>query len=551
MKNLKHNISRIVFLALSVALALAVQSCSSDLLDDGEGDLLGTSLVLRVFATDIVDESRAMTPGIEKLHSLRIVLVDGEGKVEHNYCTTFSFPEEQHLYHFALKPGKKRIYLIANEESVEDLTTGIPLSEILSGVGEGTSGFEHTINAVVFHPNYQKAIPMSAVYDLEVERGRNERSFYLVKAATKFTFNFENIRAEDVKVKKIAISKTADNSYLMPHVGESDLYQKAQDGTRMWWIDWLHDVCEITTANPSNLSNAQINSRLGWIKNYSVPQEAKMSDYVIDFGEVPLTVPAAVVNGDNITAGVKRDVGPFYSTESFFNPSAEGEQAYTVSFEIEGVDHVLTVPLTELKTLFRNTHVITDVLISHTGDVLKIDCVVDVQPFSSVELRPDFGLERDEENEIVDRDKDGYLTDGEGNYVDAYGNPATKSVDAYGNVDFRDSEGYSLNKDGYPIDSEGEPGYRDETDKRVRNHAGYIMDKNGNLIDAQGNYAYHDKNITDRYVVRDRSGYIIDYEGNLIDKDGNPCERRNDGKVYRIEDGKLVDKDGNVEEQIG
>lgn len=183
----------------------------------------------------------------------------------------------------------------------------------------------------------------------------------------------------------------------------------------------------------------------------------------------------------------------------------------------------------------------------HGDAELKI--TVDVQPYASVELDPDFGLERDEEGDLVNRDKYGYLTDADGNHVDAYGNPATLIMVDGKPVRFVDFEGYTLNKDGFPLDADGTAGYRDEESgyKVVRNYVGYIMDSSGLLIDADGNRATRDESITDRYVVRNHAGYIIDYEGHLIDCDGMPAVHDTsitDRYVVRDYDGYLLDRDG-------
>lgn len=56
---------------------------------------------------------------------------------------------------------------------------------------------------------------MSSKYDIEVEKGENEASFYLVRSLVKFTFNFINKRTDDVQINSIAINKIADEGFLM------------------------------------------------------------------------------------------------------------------------------------------------------------------------------------------------------------------------------------------------------------------------------------------------------------------------------------------------
>lgn len=538
---------------MAVLLAMAAVSCSGigeGVISEDQAD--NPVLVLSVDAADIARESRTPAPDAEKMHSLRIVMLDAGGNVEHNFHIGFDYGSELYNHHVAVTPGHKKIFLIANEESVTDAATGQPLADLLDGFATGSAGFEEMVNGVVFVPDPTLPVVMTATYDIELAKGRNECELHLVKSVAKFTFNFENIRPDDVSIRKIVISSTADRAYLMAHVGDTDLFKTTPDGNRVWWIDWLRDVAEQTEDQPRNPANSQLNGLLGWIRDYSIPDDCVTRQLVIDFSrENSLTVPACTTaSTGSAIPGYKAGVGPYYTPESRCMPAGASplsDQTYTVSFDIDGAGGILTRQLPEVKALFRNTHVIVDVLLSKNLKDLQIICTVDIQPYSSVELRPDFGLERDNTGALLNRDSFGYLTDDKGNHVDAYGNPAVLEYDSDGKpTRFTDFEGYMLNKDGYPIDSDGEAGYRDETDHRVRNHMGYIMDRNGNLTDCNGDPAYHDPDETEYYIVRDKYGYIINYEGYLVDRHGNPAWRDTDGTVRRESDNKIVDKNGNV-----
>lgn len=512
--------------ACLVAGAMAT-SCRNDILEEpltpeATGDQ--TLLWISVNPADLVAGARAGVD-VEGMYSLRIVLTDANGIVEHNHHADFLGGAEEYTYFFAASPGDKKIYLIANEESVTDMATSRPLGEILADVKPGTAGFDELINSVVFTPDYTLPLPMSSTYDIVLAEGKNVRTFNLVRTVTKFTFNFQSIRHDEVKVNRIIISSVADRNSLMARVGETDLFKTdATTGESLYWPDWLAEVARTTNDEPRNPANSQLNGQLGWITDYAIPADAETVDRVIDFGGTStLTIPAAIETGVTIEPSTKDNVGPFYAPESRnFVPGTTSAQSYSVAFDIEGAQGRIVRPLTDVKALFRNTHVIVDVFMSKDLRDLQVMCTIDIQPYSSVELRPDFGLERDDEAQLVHRDKFGYLTDDNGNHVDAYGNPATLEMKDGVPVKFTDREGYQLNKDGYPVDEDGVAGYRDEETGRVRNFMGYIMNTLGQLIDKNGNRAYHDTSVTDSYVVRDGEGHLINYEGERINDDGTP-----------------------------
>ena len=72
------------------------------------------------------------------------------------------------------------------------------------------------------------------------------------------------------------------------------------------------------------------------------------------------------------------------------NPKAgatDGEQEYTLTIHIEGLEEPFVRPLPNLKTLFRNTHVVVNITLKYSDEI-----IVDVIPYSEVKLEPEFGL---------------------------------------------------------------------------------------------------------------------------------------------------------------
>ena len=79
----------------------------------------------------------------------------------------------------------------------------------------------------------------------------------------------------------------------------------------------------------------------------------------------------------------------FYLPESK-SPKAEatdGEQEYTLTIKINGRDEPFVCKLPNLKALFRNTHVVVDITMYNSNEI-----IVDVIPYSEVNLEPEFGL---------------------------------------------------------------------------------------------------------------------------------------------------------------
>ena len=353
----------------------------------------------------------------EKMKSVRVVVLHQDGTVEHN--RSFSLGVAQAKQHILLKvkpKEKKKIFLFANEESVtavegvtaESETAG---SETLTGFFEkypvDTPGFEAAVNNLYFAPDYSegKPIPMSSVYEINIPTTDDyDGTFYVVRVATKFTINFINWQGEEVKVKKFSIAKHADKNFLMAHVNDSE-QNRHLFGAGKTWIDWLKTVSDYTTTETA-----------GWLKDYKLPTQA---DRAKTYTHGAFTVGQATINKDNpenSSPGVAENVPVFYLPESM-NPktdATDGEQEYTLTIEIEGRDEPFSCALPNLKALFRNTHVVVNITMYHNFEIS-----VDVIPFTGVDLKPDYGLEREEfTGYIVGEDKEKRKCWYDGNYYD-------------------------------------------------------------------------------------------------------------------------------------
>lgn len=334
----------------------------------------------------------AELPDNEKMHSVRVIVLHEDGKVEHNRFYPLEGAQERKSIILKVKSGeKKRIYLFANEESVSaagGVTGGKQtLAEFFESYKEGMLGFEDVVDNLYFAPDYTngKPIPMSSMYEIKVPEKENYNgTFYVVRVATKFTINFMNWRSEEVKVNSISIAKYADKNFLMAHV--NDTQQNQNLFKDMTWIEWLKKVSDASHED----SSPEATEKAGWLKDYELPEQAnKEMTYIhseavtVSKPEIDLTYPT------NSKPGGANQLPVFYLPESK-NPKADaidGEQEYIMTIRIDGREESFTRTLPNLKALFRNTHVAVNITLK-----VKDEIAVDVIPYSEVVLEPEFGL---------------------------------------------------------------------------------------------------------------------------------------------------------------
>lgn len=198
-----------------------------------------------------------------------VVLHAAAGTEEHNRYFPLQGPQAQKYILLKVAPNeRKKLFIFANEESVSAVEgaagTAQSLSACLNGYTEGSAGFETDVNKLYFAPDYSgaKAIPMSSAYELDFKEGFIEKTFYVVRVATKFTVSYTNRRKDAVKVDKITLSRHADKNFLMAHVGS---YPQA--GTYAGWIDWLKAVSDASSVNDDYATT----DAAGWLKDYYCP----------------------------------------------------------------------------------------------------------------------------------------------------------------------------------------------------------------------------------------------------------------------------------------
>ena len=408
-------IHSIVICLAALALPLMV-ACSSQEESFPE-EISEATLYLNIEPVGLTRAATATLPDNEKMYSVRVIILHPDGTVEHNKFYALDGAEEQNLILLKVTPNeKKKIYLFANEGSVSAVegVAGVnsTLSAFFDSYGEGSSGFEETVNGLYFAPDYSDGnpIPMSSMYEIDIpEKGVIEKTFYVVRVATKFTMNFINWRGEDVTVRNFTIASHADKNFLIAHVNDSEQNRQLFNGKS--WIDWLREVSEASSENDDYATT----EAAGWLKDYRLPAQAnKQVVYTFPF---PVIVAAAEFDENNLD-----DIKPGTASETFYlpesmNPKAgatDGEQEYTLTLNIGGVAEPFVRKLPNLKALFRNTNVVVNITMYK-----NLEMVVDVIPFTSVSVTPNYGLGKEDfTGYVVGKDENGNKCWYDGNYYD-------------------------------------------------------------------------------------------------------------------------------------
>lgn len=333
----------------------------------------------------------AELPDKEKMRSVRIIVLHNDGKVEHNRHFSLENALAEKTILLKVTPNeKKKIFLFANEKSVSSVE-GVTvegenktLTAFFNSYTEGMSGFEDEVNELYFAPDYsvEEPIPMSSMYEIDFKEGREDYKFYLVRVATKFTVNFFNWRGEEVTVENFSIESHADKNFLMAHVNSYPDTQNPETNQKYpTWIDWLKAV-----SDASNVDSDAATNRFGWLTDYELPEQSTATIYT--HGKVTVGKPTVDIdNPDNSKPGVASVVPVFYLPESKNLKAGATEQKYTLRINIAGRAEPFVCKLDKLKALFRNTHLVVNITMYNS-----IEIVVDVIPYSEVNLEPEFGL---------------------------------------------------------------------------------------------------------------------------------------------------------------
>lgn len=319
-------------------------------------------------------------PG-ENMESLRIIIADRDGNVEHNSFYTLSSDTEAGEYEFRVKDNdRKTIILLANEgyyhldeEGMELIGGTTSLPNYFASFKTGDYIDMSVIRRLTL-PLSQNSIedrglslktplPISAIYeeDIPLKAEVIPKEYDIHRAAVKYSFRILNLSSFDYDLNELRIDRIANREYLFP---DAD-FEVNNDG---------HSV----------------------MKAYRTPATASEQEYHYDFTS-PLRLPAKMNSA--ITA-----CAPVYVPEGL-----KGEAAQRISLKLSGQD------LSEWKDLEwimpgesqsqkrpmvdlpRNSHVVVNITIRDRG----MEAVADVQPYAGIDLYPFYGLDRDENGNII------------------------------------------------------------------------------------------------------------------------------------------------------
>ena len=410
--NFISNKLRHALVSLGCVMLLGACSDSTPVPEDNDGPNLNESPVVMFHISTLNAGASSGSEVTELINTLRIIMIHESGselRIEANRLIDTHQADNNFNYMFQKRtlPGKKRIYLIANEQSVKrvelvsgsfpavmqnpDLKTVLDYYEpdlITDGTEEGTAtidkeysaaDFEEVLTSLCFEGDgaYEinggvVCLPYSAFYDdIEVHENEKidntEKPMYLVPAATKFTFKFINERtAGDVAVDYLALASTQKTNYLMANLEDQEL-NKYIGGQKYYWIDWLKYVVDETQANPDLDDNVPVNGMYGWISGYNVPvPEDVYEHYFVPDGQAddPENAPA-VKSTSWMLKGAVEENGRITGTEAEFGPLyiPEGHHVFDEEETDEETGEVISTQTVEkylLKIKLRNSEAPVD-----------------------------------------------------------------------------------------------------------------------------------------------------------------------------------------------
>ncbi|MEE1222717.1 MAG: hypothetical protein UHL07_04160 [Bacteroidaceae bacterium] len=391
---MRYFIRNIAWSFLTLCLTLLQTACVNDDEPSLPGGTDKETAALVVSAGLVGSRAGEETiPDEEKMSTLRIIVLHADGRMECNEFMDFSGSPREKYDKFLLveRNETKKIYLIANERTLGDDVDLNTLPDYPTATLEGIT-FDVIPTSLSGNSDLTDGIPMSACYSVPVgNEARIEKTFWLVRAMTKVTVRFRNGRSDGpVTVKEMSMSAFADKMYLMPQLhnkagkaiasekfmvvdnkkdGKSDgdpIYNgTTYNGTysllgKTFWIDWLRNAVAYSHTGKYKADD------IGWIHQYWVPVGVEY-----DNARTGISLDL----GEGFSVGMDTEVEfpkAFYRAESS-HLNAEGDaQEYRVDRLVvtDGQGRVQTwtaagtpaLKLTNMRYLFRHTHVIVDVV---------------------------------------------------------------------------------------------------------------------------------------------------------------------------------------------
>ncbi len=384
---------------MSIVLMLMGAGCSEDIPESGSTPGGYTSLVVSVDVAapysgvqaqqtrsgfdNFDNENDKWGVDGENIESIRIIILDSSGYVEHNRVfTTEGNVIKAGEYEFLVKNNEtKTIILVANEGHYYLDSPGM---EIPGGTEAANIYFRSlAVNEKVNVEDLMKLtvslqhnspdgkglslktpLPITAIYSEEIPADTYEirREYDLHRAAVKYSFRILNESGYHHELDAVRIDRIADREYLFPNA------------------DWEENEF-------GHLA----------ISGYRTPIHAVEQNYYHQLS-TPLSLPAKMT--DAVEA-----MPSFYVPEGLQNIAAQrvsialdGQDLFDwkdLKWRMPGESDATSRPMVDLP---RNSHVIVNIVIKEEN---KISLIADVQPYASVSLDPYFGFDRDENDNII------------------------------------------------------------------------------------------------------------------------------------------------------
>lgn len=363
---------RHILLGITTMVGAILGSCSGSHTDGPDTDGGDAMLRLQVAMSTPGTVSRAAqsradysapTGPNEMMQELRIIIVRPDLTIEHNDHITKPFLNNPAItagaFQYRVVSGEtKLVYLIVNESATRTDNNGQTVKLInydFSSLTPGSRLPESQLSSLLITLDSETetlngVLPMSECHRVDVPFvdpvqpvPTFPKRLFVTRAAVKFTLNITNSSSlNDFNIEEIRINKLSRKEYFMPR---NTVY---------------NDAGEITA--------------------YQVPNIGNNEYYTFHRSYTDVTARA---EGNTVT------LPSFYLLEGkYADPnSPDGELNYSLTIRMNGCDYTKYFP--NLPQLPRNTHVVVNVNIKNLDE---LDWQIDLRPYSSVELNPDFGL---------------------------------------------------------------------------------------------------------------------------------------------------------------
>lgn len=329
-----------------------------------------------------MEDDRWGTDG-ENMETLRIIIIDGKGNVEHNaYYKSLNNATTAGQYEYEVSNhDTKTIIFVANEgyysldEDGMEIAGGVTsLSQYLDGIAVNTMPDlqkfrDLTVGLKYNSPDekglsFKKPLLITAIYteriDATEENNIIEKEYLLHRAAVKYSFRIINKSETDYILDGISINRISDREFLLPNATytTNDAGHLVIDkyNTPATSLEQAYTVSGINLSLPTKMTEG-----VTAIPSFYVPEGKK--------GNEPQKVSIAL-NGTELD--VWRDL-------KWIMPNEDVAQAR---------------PMSDLP---RNSHVVVYITINDNS----FDLIAEVQPYAEVKVNVPLGLDRDPEGNII------------------------------------------------------------------------------------------------------------------------------------------------------